>query len=115
MSNIDRHDLDEDLARRSTFKQAPSVSVEALPDRTPQITEAIVKENLRRVRSSPAFVTEHPDGTRSYVHDAGVQRDVLISTVSTERSFGASSISAGATSATAARTASGRSRARRLR
>jgi hypothetical protein len=83
---IDRKTLDEALARHSTFAKAPPPAPS--PDRRPVITEDIVKENLRRVRTSPALVTEHPDGTRSYAHDLGVQRDVLISTVSADRGEG---------------------------
>jgi hypothetical protein len=48
---IDRQTLDEALSRHSTFKKAPPGA--PLPDRTPIITEAMVKENLRRVPRYP--------------------------------------------------------------
>jgi hypothetical protein len=85
---LDAATLDEALAGRSTIGRGPKPKLDALPDRTPQITDAILKENLRRVRTSPAFVTEHEDGTRTFVHDPGVQRDVLISSVSVDRGKG---------------------------
>jgi hypothetical protein len=59
----------------------------ALPESPPQsrtpLSEAQIKDNLRRL-AAPCLVTVHPDGTRSYKHDVGVQRDVLISTVSAD-------------------------------
>jgi hypothetical protein len=79
--------LDETTLKRATFGDAPPAPTEPV-DRTPQITDAQRKDNLRRVANSPAFVTTNPDGTRTWVHDSGVQRDVLISSVSTDRGKG---------------------------
>jgi hypothetical protein len=46
--------------------------------------EAAKKDNLRRLKY-PVFVTEHEDGTRSFVHDPGVIRDGLISSSAADR------------------------------
>jgi hypothetical protein len=78
--------LDEKTLKRATFGVAPAQPETV--DRTPVIDEKTRKDNLRRVANSPAFVTRNPDGTRTWVHDPGVQRDVLISTVSTDRGKG---------------------------
>jgi hypothetical protein len=83
---IDRKTLDEALARYSTFAKAPPAA--PAPDRRAVITEDIVKENLRRVRTSPALVTEHAVGTRSYVHSIVQEGDGIIDTLGTDRGDG---------------------------
>jgi hypothetical protein len=85
---IDRQTLDEALARHSTFAKAPPAA--PTPDRRPVITEDIVKENLRRVRTSPALVTEHPDGTRSFVHPIVKEGDGIRDSLGTDRGDGSS-------------------------
>lgn len=78
--------LDASTLKRATFATAPPAPEPV--DRTPVIAEKMRKENLRRVRSNPAFVTENADDTRTWVHDPQVQRDVLISSGSTDRGEG---------------------------
>src|SRR3982074_1351355 len=73
--------LDKHLVN-ATFKDAPKSDESAHPLLT--LDEAAKKENLRRLRF-PVFVTEHEDGTRSFVHDPGVIRDGLISSTAADR------------------------------
>jgi hypothetical protein len=83
---LDRQTLDNALSKRSTFGNAAE-AVEP-PDRTPVIPASVVRDNLRRVRTGAAFVTLNADGTRTYIHDPGVIRDGLISSVSVDRGTG---------------------------
>ena len=71
--------------KQATFASAPEP--EEVVDTTPQITEEVRKDNLRRL-GYPVFVTEHLDGKRSFVHDPTIGRDVLISAGGTDRGHG---------------------------
>lgn len=78
MGSLDAH------LKQATVASAP---VPEVHDTTPRITEEVRKDNLRRL-SYPVFITEYPDGKRSFVHNPSVGRDVLISGGGTDRGTG---------------------------
>lgn len=76
MSALDKH------LTHATYSKPPE-PIETTPS-LPVLDEAARKDNLRRLKY-PVFVTEHEDGTRSFVHDPGVIRDGLISSTAADR------------------------------
>ena len=77
--------LDEYLTQ-AKIASAPE-PVSEVVDTTPQITEEVRKDNLRRL-GYPVFITRHKDGTSTFVHNPSIGRDVLISAGGTDRGTG---------------------------
>ena len=77
--------LDEYLTQ-AKIASAPE-PVSEVVDTTPQITEEVRKDNLRRL-GYPVFITRHKDGTSTFVHDRTVGRDGLISAGGIDRGHG---------------------------
>jgi hypothetical protein len=50
----------------------------------PVLSDKAKADNLRRLKYA-VFITEHPDGTRSFKHDPGVIRDGLIFSTAADR------------------------------